>query len=200
VKYQLQDSGARAIICQDVLYEKVARTGVALDFAVVTNVGEYLPTLKRLMAKKTAVAGARVHWLQDLLKAHPPEPPAVQIDPKQDIAALPYTGGTTGNPKGVILTHYNLVAAQSIGMAAFPNLSQGKEVVLAFLPFFHIYGQVVIMLNCASETCWCSSPVPTRKRSSPRWSATRRPCSTACRRSTNISRTTRTPTRPTGSA
>src|SRR5206468_10982106 len=40
-----------------------------------------------------------------------------------------------------------LIAALSIGMAAFPNLSAGKEVVLAFLPFFHIYGQVVIMLN-----------------------------------------------------
>src|SRR5215510_5752703 len=92
VKYQLQDSGARVIICQDVLYEKVARAGVALDFVVVTNVGEYLPTLKRMMAKKTAVAGAKVHWLQDLLKSHPAEPPAVQIDPKKDIAALPYTG------------------------------------------------------------------------------------------------------------
>jgi long-chain acyl-CoA synthetase len=147
VKYQLQDSGARAIICQDVLHEKVARTGLALDFAVVTNVGEYLPTLKRLMAKKTPVAGNKVHWLQDLLKAHPAKPPAVEIDPKKDIAALPYTGGTTGNPKGVILTHYNLGAAQAIGVAAFPNLSAGKEVVLAFLPFFHIYGQVVIMLN-----------------------------------------------------
>ena len=147
VKYQLQDSGARAVICQDVLHEKVARTGAALDFVVVTNVGEYLPALKRMMAKKTPVSGGNVHWLQDLLKAHPPQPPAVQIEPKKDIAALPYTGGTTGNPKGVILTHYNLVAAQSIGMAAFPNLEPGKEVVLAFLPFFHIYGQVVIMLN-----------------------------------------------------
>ena len=147
VKYQLQDSGARAVICQDVLHEKVARTGVALDFVVVTNVGEYLPTLKRMMAKKTPVTDGNAHWLQDLLKAHPPQPPAVEIDPKKDIAALPYTGGTTGNPKGVILTHYNLVAAQSIGMAAFPNLQPGKEVVLAFLPFFHIYGQVVIMLN-----------------------------------------------------
>jgi long-chain acyl-CoA synthetase len=147
VKYQLQDSGARAVICQDVLYDKVARTGVALDFAVLTNVGEYLPALKRLLAKKTPVAGSKLHWLQDLLKAHPPQPPAVEIDPRKDIAALPYTGGTTGNPKGVILTHYNLVAAQSIGMAAFPNLDTGKEVILAFLPFFHIYGQVVIMLN-----------------------------------------------------
>ena len=147
VKYQLQDSGARAVICQDALYEKVARTGVGLDFVVVTNVGEYLPTLKRLLSKKVPIEGRNVHWLQDLLKAHPAEAPAVEIDPKKDIAALPYTGGTTGNPKGVILTHYNLSAAQAIGMAAFPNLQPGKEVVLAFLPFFHIYGQVVIMLN-----------------------------------------------------
>jgi len=146
VRYQLEDSGARAVICQDALYEKVARTGVKLDLVVVTNVGEYLPALKRLLAKKTPVSGS-VHWLQDLLKAHPPTPPAVTIDPKTDIAALPYTGGTTGNPKGVMLTHYNLIAAQSVGQAAFPNLERGKEVILAFLPFFHIYGQVVIMLN-----------------------------------------------------
>jgi long-chain acyl-CoA synthetase len=146
VRYQLEDSGARAIICQDALYEKVARTGVRLDLVVVTNIGEYLPALKRLLAKKTPISGS-VHWLQDLLKAHPPAPPVVTIDPKTDIAALPYTGGTTGNPKGVMLTHYNLIAAQSVGQAAFPNLERGKEVILAFLPFFHIYGQVVIMLN-----------------------------------------------------
>jgi long-chain acyl-CoA synthetase len=146
VRYQLQDSGARAIICQDALYEKVARTGVALDLVVVTNVGEYLPALKRLLAKKAAISG-KVHWLQDLLKQYPPTPPEVAIDPKTDLAALPYTGGTTGSPKGVMLTHFNLMAAQTIGYAAFPNLEPGKEVVLAFLPFFHIYGQVVIMLN-----------------------------------------------------
>jgi long-chain acyl-CoA synthetase len=146
VRYQLEDSGARAVICQDALYEKVARTGVRLELVVVTNVGEYLPALKRLLARKTPISGS-VHWLQDLLKAHPATPPAVSIDPKTDIAALPYTGGTTGSPKGVMLTHYNLIAAQSVGQAAFPNLERGKEVILAFLPFFHIYGQVVIMLN-----------------------------------------------------
>jgi len=146
VRYQLRDSGAKALVCQDALYEKVVKSGVELDLVVVTSVGEYLPALKRMFAKKTEVAG-EVHWLQDLLKTHPPEPPAVTIDPHRDLAALPYTGGTTGNPKGVMLTHYNLVAASSVGQAAFPLLERGKEVILAFLPFFHIYGQVVIMLN-----------------------------------------------------
>jgi len=146
VGYQLKDSGARAILCQDILHEKVAKCGAALDLVVVTNVNEYLPALKRLFGKKAEVSG-KVHWLQDLLKKYPAKPPAVTIDPKKDLAALPYTGGTTGNPKGVMLTHYNLVAAQAMGQAAFPVFEQGKEVILAFLPFFHIYGQVVIMLQ-----------------------------------------------------
>ena len=136
VRYQLEDSGARAIVCQDILYEKVAKSGAPLDLVVVTNVNEYLPALKRLFGKKTEV-GAKVHWLQDLLKKYPATPPSVSIDPDTDLAALPYTGGTTGNPKGVMLTHGNLVAAQTMGQAAFSNFEPGKEVILAFLPFFH---------------------------------------------------------------
>ncbi|MDA0276981.1 MAG: AMP-binding protein, partial [Proteobacteria bacterium] len=150
VRYQIEDSGARVAICQDILYEKVAKSGVKLDFAVVTNVSEYLPALKRLFASKAvsiASSSGTIHWLQDLLREHPPQPPAVSIDPTADLAALPYTGGTTGSPKGVMLTHYNMVAAQAMGQATFSIFEPGKEVILAFLPFFHIYGQVIIMLN-----------------------------------------------------
>jgi long-chain acyl-CoA synthetase len=148
VRYQLEDSGARGIICQDILYEKVEKSGAKLDFAVLTSVNEYLPALKRFFSKQAAVpSGPGIHWLQDLLKSHPPQPPSITFDPREDLAALPYTGGTTGKPKGVMLTHYNLMAAQASGEAAFPNFEPGKEVILAFLPFFHIYGQVVIMLN-----------------------------------------------------
>jgi long-chain acyl-CoA synthetase len=146
VRYQLEDSGARAIVCQDILHDKVRKSGAALDLVVVTNVDEYLPALRRLFGKKTAISG-EVHWLQDLLQKHEAKAPRVEVDPHADLAALPYTGGTTGNPKGVMLTHYNLVAAQAMGKAAFSVFEPGKEVVLAFLPFFHIYGQVVIMLT-----------------------------------------------------
>jgi long-chain acyl-CoA synthetase len=148
IRYQLEDSGARAVICQDLLYDKVVKCGAKLDLAILTSVNEYLPALKRLFAKKAQLPAApNVHWLQQLLKANPPQPPSVAIDPKKDLAALPYTGGTTGSPKGVMLTHYNLMASQASGQAAFSNMQPGKEVVLAFLPFFHIYGQVVIMLG-----------------------------------------------------
>jgi long-chain acyl-CoA synthetase len=146
VRHQLNDSGARVLVCQDILYEKIAKCGAALDLVIVTNVNEYLPALKRLFSRKTEVSG-KVLWLQDLLKQFPAQPPSVSIEPKSDLAALPYTGGTTGNPKGVMLSHYNLVAAQTIAAGSFPGLQPGKEVVLAFLPFFHIYGQVVLMLN-----------------------------------------------------
>jgi long-chain acyl-CoA synthetase len=111
-------------------------------------VSEYLPALKKLFSRKVQLPPAQnVRAFQELLKSHPAEPPAVMIDPAADLAALPYTGGTTGNPKGVMLTHYNLIAADAGGQAAFPAMQPGKEVILAFLPFFHIYGQAVIMLN-----------------------------------------------------
>ena len=148
VRYQLKDSGARVVFCQDVLYDKVEKAEASLDHVIVTSVSEYLPALKKLFAKKAPLPTARnALSFQDLLKSHPAEPPRVAIDPKSDLAALPYTGGTTGNPKGVMLTHYNLMAAYSGAQSAFAGMQAGREVILAFLPFFHIYGQVVIMLN-----------------------------------------------------
>ena len=161
VRYQLEDSGARVVVCQDLLYEKVAKCGAPLDAVVVTSVGEYLPAFKRLLGKTALgklfpemnlgaprIAPAKnLHRLQDLLKKYPPTPPRVTIDPAADLAALPYTGGTTGHPKGVMLTHLNMLAAQALAKATFPGFEDGKEVIIAFLPFFHIYGQVVIMLN-----------------------------------------------------
>ena len=71
------------------------------------------------------------------------DPPAIDFDPHEDLVALPYSSGTTGMPKGVMLTHYNLVA----------NLSQidvvegidSNDVLIGILPFYHIYGMTVIM-------------------------------------------------------
>jgi acyl-CoA synthetase (AMP-forming)/AMP-acid ligase II len=74
-------------------------------------------------------------------------PPAVRIDPANDLVVLPYSSGTTGLPKGVMLTHRNLVAnlCQCEGMQNFDGFAEG-DVVVAVLPFFHIYGMVVIMM------------------------------------------------------
>lgn len=71
------------------------------------------------------------------------EPPAVAIDPRTDLVALPYSSGTTGLPKGVMLTHYNLVS-NMLQSTCVMKIREGDR-MLGVLPFFHIYGMVVIM-------------------------------------------------------
>src|SRR5574341_1305466 len=69
--------------------------------------------------------------------------PAVSIDPKNDLVVLPYSSGTTGLPKGVMLTHYNLVA--NLLQNAMVYETDENDVSVAVLPFFHIYGLTVVM-------------------------------------------------------
>ncbi|KAB2844817.1 MAG: long-chain fatty acid--CoA ligase [Burkholderiales bacterium] len=160
VRYQLNDSGARIVICQDILYDKIARCEVELDQVIVTSISEYLPALQKMLAKtplarlfgEAAPAAqipreAKVLRFQDLIAQGSPNFTNARFDPATTLAALPYTGGTTGHPKGVMLTHANLIAARAAGEAVFTGLDKGREVAIAFLPFFHIYGQVTIMLG-----------------------------------------------------
>jgi long-chain acyl-CoA synthetase len=162
VRHQLNDSGARVVVCQDILYDTIDKTGVALDHVIITAVDEYLPSLKKMLAAKVmskAYGGLQVPdadkitdkgllKLQDLLANHAPQPPQVSIDPLHDLAALPYTGGTTGHPKAAMLTHANIVSCQAQALAFWENkFKDGDETIIAFLPMFHIYGQVVIMLT-----------------------------------------------------
>ena len=71
------------------------------------------------------------------------EPPAAAIDPREDLAALPYSSGTTGMPKGVMLTHYNLVA--NVTQLAAQEGIAAEDTLIGILPFYHIYGMTVIM-------------------------------------------------------
>jgi long-chain acyl-CoA synthetase len=161
VKHQLEDSEAETIICQDILYDNVEKTGISLKNVILTNIAEYLPLLKKHLGKSALgkvygemhvpapkyIEEAGILQFQTLIKKYPPRPPQIEIQPRKDIAALPYTGGTTGLPKAAILTHHNIVSLQAQTVSFWPIFEEGKEVVIAFLPFFHIYGQVVVMLN-----------------------------------------------------
>lgn len=74
-------------------------------------------------------------------------PPAVTIQPSRDLVVLPYSSGTTGLSKGVMLTHRNLVAnvAQCEGVLNKDMMCNSDDVMLGLLPFYHIYGMLVIM-------------------------------------------------------
>ncbi len=157
IAYQLRDSKAKAIVCLDLHYEKVEKAleEAKVDHVIITSISDYLPSSGGLMArlrgqplKEEIQKGQSLLYFQDLLEKHPPNPPSVQISP-DDIAALPYTGGTTGDPKGAVLTHRNIVAIQEQMRQMFTKIEDGKECAIAALPFYHIYGQSVILLTGA---------------------------------------------------
>jgi len=166
IKYQIEDSGARMLVCLDILYDNVEKSGVKLDAVILTSIGEYLPSMKKFMGstvlravyQKMAAPPVEVfkregfYRFQDLLKKYPPNPPDIKFNIREDIVTLPYTGGTTGKPKGAKITHYNFAAARQLGSKFWGDIVQeGKEIVIAYLPFYHIYGQAVVMMGGMTE-------------------------------------------------
>jgi long-chain acyl-CoA synthetase len=150
IKRQLLDSGAETIILLDLLYPEfeIIKNEVKMKNIIVTSIKDFLPPLlKMLYPLKYKTPKIKyepnMHKFMDLLK-YSPEYKPVNINPKEDLAALMYTGGTTGIPKGAMLTHYNLLSnAVQIKYWFKPRIE--PMVVLSVLPFFHIYGQTAAM-------------------------------------------------------
>ncbi|MEQ6375721.1 long-chain-fatty-acid--CoA ligase [Bacillaceae bacterium S4-13-58] len=156
LEYQIRDSGAKFIVCLDLLFSRVENVMKKTDLsnAIVCSVKEYLPFPKNLLypfvQKKQAGEAIKVeeneqiHVWGSVMNSSPNYEP-VEINPKEDLAILQYTGGTTGNPKGVMLTHYNLVSNTQMCDAWLYKSERGKETTLAILPFFHVYGMTTVM-------------------------------------------------------
>ena len=154
IRHQLADSGAEHVICQDILYENLEKTGIKLKNVILTNIADSLPKLKKFIGKsilrgvyqKMAAPTPEiyredgVYLLQELLDKYPPEPSKVTINPKEDLIVLPYTGGTTGSPKGVMLSHYNVVANHYQCVEVHEGLKDAEETIVGFMPFYHAAG------------------------------------------------------------
>ncbi|MCX5767499.1 MAG: 4-coumarate--CoA ligase family protein [Gemmatimonadetes bacterium] len=123
---QLRDSGARLIVTIPALAERTLQAAALVGGAEVIVFGE---------APGCTTFASFVD--NDGTATAPP------IDPANDIVALPYSSGTTGLPKGVMLTHRNLVA--NVAQCDFIDISNPGDHTMGILPFFHIYGMVVIL-------------------------------------------------------
>jgi long-chain acyl-CoA synthetase len=161
LRHQLRDCGATVVVCLDRVYETVARVrrDTAVRHVVVTSLADYLPVTakiklrlpvakaRRARAEITAPLpkGAPVTQFLALLKSAGTPARQVALDPENDLALLQYTGGTTGASKGAMLTHRNLVSNAYMNRLWDSGVRPGKEVCLAVLPLFHVYGLTVCM-------------------------------------------------------
>ncbi len=129
VAFQLRDSAASMLVTIPMFIETAEK---AIEGTAVTRI--------------IVVGETTDHTpFADLMAAEPFEGHA-EVDPAQDIVVLPYSSGTTGLPKGVMLTHRNL-GANLIQTLHVMQVEPGQERVIAVLPFFHIYGMQVLMNN-----------------------------------------------------
>jgi long-chain acyl-CoA synthetase len=164
LSYQVRDSGSDLMITLDlkVLFEKVEKLleNGALKRAVVASFPALLPPTKSILFKlfkardlanpaRSAAADKVIAEAQLLAGEGSVNPPV--IDPYADVAVLQYTGGTTGTPKGAMLTHANTYINVEQVVCWAPGLEEGKERIFGVLPFFHVFAMTVVMNFCIAR-------------------------------------------------
>ena len=159
VAYELKDSGTKTVIVMSRFYPIIRqiREETGLKNVIVTNVKAYFPPITRLLftllkEKEDRVkVDAKDHLFEVLMKQSSDSGPEITVD-SEDVALLQYTSGTTGAPKGVMLSHYNLVVNALQCKSWVTDAVEGEEIVLGWLPFFHIFG----MTACLNFTISCA--------------------------------------------
>ncbi|MCS7094886.1 MAG: long-chain fatty acid--CoA ligase [Thaumarchaeota archaeon] len=153
--YILNKSKARFVFSLDLFHDEVFRalSGTKVERLIVTNIADVLSPIKsglgRLLKKvpsKPLVKDPRISKYSEAASHRPISPSAIsQVEPLRTPAAICFTSGTTGLPKGAVLTHHNLVTNVHQSYEVARAVLTEDETVLAVLPFFHIYGQTAIM-------------------------------------------------------
>jgi len=174
LEHQWNDAGCRVAITTDFLYARriaPSRGRLPVEHVVVATIAEYMrfplkqfaPLRLRFRNPPLCARVKRaddVHLFRDLIASAPEGPTATAVG-VEDLAALQYTGGTTGLSKGAMLTHANLSYQAQQLRAVLPDLEPGKEVFLGALPFFHVFGLSVAMslpVHIAAEMVLLPNP------------------------------------------
>jgi long-chain acyl-CoA synthetase len=155
--YQLKDCGAKALITLDSFYEEKFKQALEIgesdvEIVITTNVADVLdlePAMKEQLikigklpvGKVEPIKGLKYFKYKEIIEKYASDKsPDVKIEP-DDILLLQYTGGTTGPPKGAILTHGNLISMIQIVNHWFePGTNPGNDVYISGFPFFHLAG------------------------------------------------------------
>ncbi|NVM55755.1 MAG: AMP-binding protein, partial [Candidatus Helarchaeota archaeon] len=151
LEYQLKDANAKAVVVVDAAFaariKYIAEYLPNLKLIVATNLGDFLPAWKRILGKLLrklpsgkvkSLPNKTVIKFMDILKNYSTSFEIRKVNP-DSTCVLMYTGGTTGFPKGSILTNRN-VCSNIIQMSTWLQLDRGKDVALSGFPFFHIAG------------------------------------------------------------
>jgi len=155
LEVQLKDSGAETLVAIDMFYPVISPVlpKTNIRHLILCGIKDYLPFPLNLLypikarIDKQWVSVKRIPPIYDFkeLVDHADASPVDAVVSPDDIALFQYTGGTTGVPKGAILTHRNLVVNASQSRAWLTLRNEGEERILSVIPFFHVYGMTTAM-------------------------------------------------------
>lgn len=156
LEHQWGDAGVKLVISLDLFWPQIeaVKQKVPISHVILGGIQDYMPLIKKTLTPLELRRRGKwvnvnysdtVHSFKKVINRQSGPPPPVEINP-DDLACLQYTGGTTGLPKGAMLSHRNLIASISqIRTFLLFEHGEAEDTALAIMPFFHVYGMNGLM-------------------------------------------------------